>query len=261
MVKIGCQTITWGLDKNKNNTLDVIREVKQAGYEGIEIGARHLNPEMVDTYDMVLKEAGLKLVALHSGGDFLDSKSVSMQIKNIGNTIEMLKKLGGEYLFLSGTYKEDKTIDDYRSEARVYNEIGKKCADNGIKLCYHNHNWEFFNEMRGYKILLDETDEKTVSFVVDVGWVTRGGYDPVQLIKDIYERVKCVHFKEFTSEGEITELGNGIVNFKGVYEVIKHKKDIWIVAEQDVTKRTPLESAAINYNYIRYQIIAIERSL
>lgn len=250
MVKIGCQTITWGPEKNRNNILDIIKEVKQIGYEGIEIGARHLNPEMIDVYNRALKEADLKLIALHSGGDFLDSSSVSVQMKNIDTTIEMIKRLEGEYLFLSGTYKENKTIDDYKTEAKVYNEIGKKCADNGIKLCYHNHNWEFFNEMIGYKILVEETDERIVNFVVDVGWVTMGGYDPIKLIKDIYERVEAVHFKDFTSEGEITELGSGVVDFKGIYEVIKHKRNMWIIAEQDVTKRTPLESVTMNYNYI-----------
>ena len=173
-------------------------------------------------------------------------------MQNIEASIKLAKQLGAKMLFISGNRKENKTADEVRTQAAAYNKFGKLCKDYGLELCYHNHNWEFANGGEEIKILINETDSSLVSFVVDVGWVTRGGADPVEFIKSIDSRVKAIHFKEFASatENEFTELGRGIVNFKEVYDYIKNKGDMWVVSEQDRTKTTALESAAINFNYI-----------
>ena len=250
MIRIACQTITWGPEKIREHTAEVLKEIKKAGFNGVEIGARHLDHSKPEYYSQLLGENGLDLVALHVGGDFLDHDSVNRQVENIGKTVEFAVKLGVGYIFLSGTYRKDKTGDDYKFEAQTYNRIGGVCKENGIKLCYHNHDWEIVNGLMGLKILLDNTGNDLVYFVPDVGWVTRGGADPVKLIEETYDRVEAVHFKDFTKDNDFTELGSGIVNFKGVYESVKSRKDLWIVSEQDTSSKTPLESASINCKYI-----------
>ncbi len=86
----------------------------------------------------------------------------------------------------------------------------------------------------------------------DVGWVTRGGANPVEFISEHLSRVKALHFKEFTAEWSFSEIGTGVVDFAGVYEFFsKHADDFWIVAEQDRTTRTPQESASANFKAIK----------
>jgi hypothetical protein len=61
--------------------------------------------------------------------------------------------------------------------------VGELCKVGGLKLAYHNHDFEFtkFGSTNGYEILLNETD-KTVDFEMDLYWVVR--CDPLQLFKE-----------------------------------------------------------------------------
>ncbi|MGE5557337.1 MAG: sugar phosphate isomerase/epimerase family protein [Bacillota bacterium] len=250
MIRIACQTITWGPEKNRRETAKVMGEVKAAGYAGIEIGARHLEPERTGDYGRMLQEKGLALVALHVGGNFLDRTSVGEQIANIDRIVGMASRLGAEFLFVSGAYKENKTKEDYRFEADTYNKIGMICQNRGLTLCYHNHDWEMAKDLAGWKALCAYTRKELVSFVPDVGWMTRAGYDPVPLIQALGDRMAAVHFKEFTADHRFTELGAGVVDFPRIYEVFKGREEFWVVTEQDTTEKTPLESARINREYL-----------
>ena len=68
--------------------------------------------------------------------------------------------------------------------ARDLNRAGRMARDAGLKLGYHNHNWEFFrltdNPSRtAYDVLTDATDPELVHLQLDLFWATRGARDPV----------------------------------------------------------------------------------
>lgn len=251
MVKISCQTIVYGNHMIKDNMESILTNISTIGYDGVEVGARHFNMERPDDYIELLKKLNLELTAVHVGGNFLDRNSVAAQLQNIENIILFSKKLGTKYLYLSGTRKDGKTAEEYQREAKVYEEMGKRCLDAGIAFCYHNHDWEMINDMQGMKILLEETSPQLVKLVPDVGWLAIAGVNPVKFLEEHLERVEAVHFKDFKGPGSFTELGTGIVDFKSVYQyLIANKKDFWITAEQDVSAIGPDESSKINYEYI-----------
>jgi sugar phosphate isomerase/epimerase len=70
--------------------------------------------------------------------------------------------------------------------------VGELCKAGGLKLAYHNHDFEFtkFGSTNGY-ILLNETDKTLVDFEMDLYWVVRAGHDPLQLFKEHPGRFKC----------------------------------------------------------------------
>ena len=260
MVKIACQTIVFGNPTIKDNLGKYAETVKKTGYDGIEVGVRHFYMDKLDYYKDLFAKLQLNLVALHVGGDFLDKDSVKQQIENVRNTIAFGKKLGCTYIFLSGTYKNGKTADDYKTEAESYVEIGKACNAEGLKFCYHNHDWEFYNDGIGMKILLENIPADLMKLVPDVGWVHESGADSVQFVKDNIGRIEALHFKEFKKTGcsreeagkEITELGKGLVPFKAIYDyAVGRGRDWWIVAEQDFTSLEPAEAVRQNYEYIK----------
>lgn len=255
-VKIACQTIVYGNPFIKDNYDSILASISAIGYDGVETGARHFYMDRPNYYADLFARYNLEPVAIHVGGDFLDRDSVAKQIENIDNTIQFAKKLGVRYLYLSGTFREVKTIEDYEYEAKVYEEIGRRCYDAGLILCYHNHAWEMTNNMMGMKVLLDKVDPRYMKLVPDVGWIAIAGIDPVKFVKDNIERVEAVHFKDFKGPNMFTELGTGIVDFKAIYKCISQylgskEKEFWIIAEQDETDRDPAESAKINYNFIK----------
>jgi len=60
--------------------------------------------------------------------------------------------------------------------------------------------------------------------------------------------------KDGTEEGmrnyEFLELGQGIVDFPAIIEVVKSADIEWYVVEQDRTDKTPKESMAISREYL-----------
>ena len=254
MVKIACQTIVFGNPVIKDNLAEIAETIKKIGYDGAEIGARHFYQERPEYYRELFAKLDLKLVALHVGGDFLNRDSVKQQLDNVKSTIIFGKKLGCPYIYLSGNFREGKTGNDYVIEAESYREIGKACTGEGMKLCYHNHNWEFDNNGEGMKLLLEEIPENLMKLVPDVGWLEVAGVSSLQFLKKNINRVEALHFKDFKSAAlprEFTELGTGITPFREIFDYVTGLgRDWWISAEQDETRLEPKEAARINYQYI-----------
>lgn len=253
--QIACQTIVYGNPVIKDTIETILENVKGNGYDGVEIGARHFYMDRPAFYAELLQRLNLALPALHIGGDFLNRDSVRQQLESIGKTIEFAKALGVPSMYLSGAYAKGKTRDDYRHEAKVYTQIGNLCNDAGLTLCYHNHDWEFRDNMTGMNILLDEVPRDAMRLVPDVGWVHMGGRDPVQFLSDNWDRVAALHFKDFKGPRQFTELGTGLVDFEAVWAFAAEKgKDMWITAEQDEYTGSPERSSLRNCRYIQWLI-------
>ena len=255
MVKIACQTIVYGNPVIKDSIEEILQNVAENGYDGVEIGARHFYQDRPEYYIELLEKNRLELPAIHVAGDFLNMYTLDELLGGIQRTILFARRLGCGYIYLSGVYKEDKTDEDYLSEARTYGEIGRRCATEGLTLCYHNHDWEMIDGLHGMELLLDNTDPEYMKLVPDVGWLTVAGADPVEFLKAHGDRVEALHFKDFKHTGKpraFTELGSGIVDFRAVYDCFRDKRPcLWITAEQDETAKTPAESAGANYSFIR----------
>lgn len=249
MKRIACQTIIFGNETNLEKMDYVMETVAGAGYSGIEIGAARFHMEKPEYYKGLLEKYALKLVAIHTGGNFLDRESVKKQMENFPRIAGFAKFLGCSNIFLSGGYESELTYDSYAQLSETYNNMGRLLHEEGMILSYHNHDWEFRNNQVGFNTLVELTDPKYLSFIPDVGWITRSGNDPLDILPWIKGRMTGVHFKEFTADGQFAEIGRGIVNFGGVYELIRND-GIWIIAEQDQFQGGLEENVKNNYNYI-----------
>ena len=252
MVKIACQAIVYGNPVIHDEIDRIFASMAQIGYDGAEVGIRHFDLDRVEYYRDLLEENHLLLPAVHMGGDFLDRDSVQNQLDNFEKTLRFAQKLGCSYIYLSGAHQKEKSVEDYKAEAKIYNDMGKRCRDAGLKLCYHNHDWEIVNQLSGINILIGETQKDNFFLVPDVGWMTVANCDPVAFIKNNMQRVEALHFKDFQPIRRFTELGTGMVDFKGVYDLyIQTHQDFWISAEQDRSyKEDPAQSAQENFKYI-----------
>ncbi|MCL2815870.1 MAG: sugar phosphate isomerase/epimerase [Oscillospiraceae bacterium] len=253
-MKIGCQTITFGNERHQSDAEGIIKTVASAGYKGVETAFFRIIMNKTETYKQYLRENNIEQAAIHVGGNFNDHESVKSQLDNMPHIIKLAHELECKNIFLSGSPANFETGCDFAAEN--INKFGKMISENGLVLSYHNHDWEIKNNYSGLYFLCDNTDPKYLSFVPDVGWVTRGEGNPVEVLKRLGARVSNLHFKEFTNEGKITELGRGIVDFGEVYEFIKTAKnvndtDMWIIAEQDETSIGAEASVEQNFEYIK----------
>ena len=159
------------------------------------------------------------------------------------------------------------TADDFKRMAARANEIGESAKKRGLELAYHNHNVEFRklqDGKTGYEILLKETDPALVKLEVDAGWVAAGGADPAALIAANADRVRLVHFKDFSTVtppinelgpeagGHIVDLGTGVAPLKAAYEAARKAGTEYFIVDHDPPfhGKTALEAAKVDYAYV-----------
>lgn len=121
-----------------------------------------------------------------------------------------MKYLVMPYLGVPSTVKELQAYCDY------FNQIGKKCQENGIKFGYHNHAHEFQkveNKEVMYDYMLQHTDPELVFFEMDVYWTVMGHASPVDYFKKYPGRFKVLHIKD---EREIGQ--SGMVGFDAIFK-------------------------------------------
>ena len=90
------------------------------------------------------------------------------------------------------------TAEDIQATAAALNAAAKKGAEYGIRVGYHNHQWELESIIEGRTALeyfADLLDPELV-LEVDTYWVAVGGQDPVEILTKLGDRVKLIHIKD-----------------------------------------------------------------
>jgi len=252
-MKIGIQTRPWGPDMNQQNLGQILAEIAATGYDGLEIGAQHLDISRPQPFGRLVADHGLQVVGIHVGGEIYDPQSVREALDNLERTVVFAAEVGVPFLPFSGRLKPDKTKVDHRRQAESLNRIGQLCSDYGVRLCYHNHFWEIENDCAELSYLCEHTDPDLVWLCLDVGWVERAGGSPVAVASKFLDRVAYFHLKD-TKDDVWMEVGHGTVDFAGLFQLVTGRDLAWSVVEQDETQRAPLESARLSREYLKGQL-------
>ncbi|MBW4094149.1 MAG: sugar phosphate isomerase/epimerase [Acidobacteria bacterium] len=87
---------------------------------------------------------------------------------------------------------------DIAATAKALNEAAKRGAEHGVRVGYHNHEFELENRIGGrsaLEVLVDHLDPAVV-LEVDTYWAAVGGEDPVALLRRLGDRVRFIHIKD-----------------------------------------------------------------
>lgn len=248
-MQIGIQTRPWGPEANRQRLPAVLADVQTAGYDGIEIGAQHLDISQPAAFRQLVADHGLAVAGIHVGGEIWNPQAVRDALARLEQTMAFASAAGAPHLCFSGALKQGKTAEELAQAAANLNRIGELAAGHGLRLAYHNHYWEIEQECRELRYLRDHTDPANVAFLLDVAWVQRGGGDPVAVAREFLPRIAYFHLKD-TRGTEWLELGEGDVDLRGVIEVMRGRELPWAVVEQDETKRQPVESARMSWAFL-----------
>ncbi len=133
--------------------------------------------------------------------------------------IDAAIEVGHQYVTVAWLRPEDRqSIDDYRNWAEVFNRAGEICKASGLRLAYHNHDFEFAS-MQGevpFDVLLSETDAGLVDIELDLFWVRTAGRDILDVIRQAPERITMSHIKDFDADGNMVDVGKGMIDFAGI---------------------------------------------
>lgn len=247
--RIGAQTIVWG-ENILGNMEHILSVLSEQGYTGVETGMRHFDPDQKEEYRRLYERYGITPLGIHSGGTFWDPDQAAEEMKKIGGTIDFAAALGFQYLVVSGNPQE--TVTSMKESAKSYAEIGKRCRDAGLRLAYHNHDWELREEGAMIEVLMNETSAADVGWVLDAAWASIAGADLSRVFSRYGERIDYVHIKD-AEEKTFCELGTGDLDLPGMLHLADEQGIEWLVVEQDYSSLSPEESMRVNMRYLREQ--------
>jgi len=253
-LRLGCQTITWGNDQ-RGFLPRVFEATADAGYEGVEIGFRHIQQTPADELKRMLEAHGLTLLGTHLGGNLEDTSQAAGERAILDDVLDHLETVGATRLMYSGLKHEDDA--QFTRDLNMLAQSADKCRKRGVQLLYHNHDWEFADNGRVIEALINDTN---VGFCPDIGWVMRGLQsvdNVIPLLERIKDRVGALHLKDFATV-EPTEtyantvmLGEGPAPLREAAAWAKRNRPgLWVVAEQDSAEGEPADAIRANAQFL-----------
>ncbi|WNS78074.1 sugar phosphate isomerase/epimerase [Domibacillus sp. DTU_2020_1001157_1_SI_ALB_TIR_016] len=236
-------------DESEKDFAGTLKKVAELGYDGVEFaGYGGLSAAEVRT---LLDELGLKAASSHVPLDELKT--------NLAQVIEDQKTLGSKFVVCPYLLPDQRSEEDYRALIALLNEAGETCRQEGITLCYHNHDFELDRLSDGrtaLEAIFDDTDSKNVKAEFDVYWLTKAGERPIDWLRRYNGRTPLVHLKDMTTDEEqfFAELGTGGVDLDEVLAAGEESNVEWWIVEQDMTRKSPFESIEISINYLKTKL-------
>ncbi len=263
-IRLGYAAITWG-----GNDRQAMDDIAALGFHGIQLRANAITEfsspsELKD----LLQKHELKIVALSSGGVRIDQPEADEIAKHTAHA-KFVHDIGGPYLQVTDEKPKDRAIiaADYKRLGRLITEIGKRTADLGISLGYHNHMGTLSEHPEALNQILDSVDPRYAKLELDVAHYFQGGGDPAKAIQTYRERLLFLHIKDVEPAPAASdqakayrwvELGRGKVDLPAVFDSL-HKINFrgWAIIELDSvpdSSKTPKESAAISKKYLEEKL-------
>ena len=153
-----------------------------------------------------------------------------------------------------------KTTDDFKVIADKLNKAGELCKAAGLRLSYHNHDFEFqpVNGVALYDVMLKETDARLVDFEMDIYWVVRAGRDPIKLMEANPKRFSMWHVKDMekAQPEHNTEIGSGTIDFKKIIKYAKTAGLQHLFMEQEYFAIDAYQSITQSAAYIKKNLLS-----
>ncbi len=245
-----------------------LRQVKAMGYDGVEFaGLYGKEPAEIKR---LCQEIGLVPVSAHVPFVELmsDPKGVISKYQEIGCMQVVIPYLTEEYR--PGEARFQEVMDG----ARI---LGEVCRELGMKLAYHNHDFEFTKLDGEYAldILYREVPAGLLQTQLDTCWVNVGGENPADYVHKYQGRMPTLHLKDFVGsksehmydligidEGDVKKednafelrpVGYGKQDFPAILEAAESCGVSWVIVEQDEPSmgKSPLECAKLSIDYLK----------
>jgi inosose dehydratase len=285
MVRIGINPLTWTNDDlpelGEQNSLDTcLKEARQAGYEGVELGRKF--PRDAAVLGPILREHKLSLVSGWYSGRLLE-RSVDDEIKAMQAHATLLKKLGSTAMVfceVSRCVHGDRKVplskrpklaqQEWKPFLQKLEQTAAYLKDQGLAMAYHHHMGTVIQAEDEVDRMMDGTS--SVGLLLDSGHLTFAGGEPLRALKRHAKRIVHVHCKDIRKDklgqalkkdmsfldavlGDVFAVpGDGSIDFEPLLkELSSHAYSGWLVveADQDPAKAHPLTHARIGHDCLR----------
>lgn len=255
--KVGLQIYTLR-DQISQSLEGTMEKVAEAGYSWIEAygyeNGKILGKTPVEFRELV-EGLGMTMPAIHSVTELSSEEGKTSILDSLKKTAEDARTAGAEYLVYAYLEENERqSLDDYRRHADLFNQFGEICNNTGLRFAYHNHDFEFLtmDGMIPYDLLLEKTEPELVTFELDMYWIKKGGYDPLDYFNKAPGRFELYHIKDMEPGDEkfFAEVGQGIIDFEPIFNARETAGMKYFFVEQDQSRRDPLESIRMSIEYL-----------
>ncbi len=233
---------------------DVLWEIKQAGYDGLECVEPLSKLGPMGLFKMEIEEENLRLASLSSNVKVsADEKSDLAEAKE---KISFGSHFGINSLMVTGGWISDglkKETKSYKALCRRLDSLAQFASKFNIKIAFHNHLNTIVEDERDILQLLEFSN--SIKLCVDTAHLIAAGSEPSEVIKQFAASIALVHLKDWDPRTkDFVEVGNGILRSK-VENILETLEAInytnWIIVELDRTSATPFESAKISREFLK----------
>ena len=265
-IRYGYAAMTLGANEKQ-----AIDDIAATGYAGIQFRIEATTEYQPAELKATLDSHKLTFVALSGGDVSLDADRAEQMAKHTANA-KFVRDTGGLYLQVLDQLKpwpRKVTVDECKRLGALLTELGKRTADIGIPLTYHNHMHTISEHPENLDMVMESSDPRFVKLLLDTAHSVAGGGDPAAAVRKYHERMIFVHLKDVVDipadtpkakyPFEWVELGRGRVNLPAVFVALAEMNyQGWAVVELDRVPakavRTPKECALINRKYLEEKI-------
>jgi sugar phosphate isomerase/epimerase len=215
----------------------VVERVAQIGYAGVEPAG--LGDLSAAEFRTLVEGLGMRVSSTHVQG--------RVDGDDLERIVDEAAALGSPYVVVPFLPPDRFTeADSVKRLAERISRAVPAVEARGMKLAYHNHNFEFV-EIDGrpaYDLFLEALDPKVV-LEVDIYWVQTGGADPADLVKRLGPRAPLLHVKDgpCTPDDAMLAVGDGKIDVPGVLgandavewhivELDRYDGDMWDAVER-----------------------------
>lgn len=258
--KVGIQTYTLReiFEPDPVGTLKMIKEV---GYDYVELNGRNFATRSVEDVSAMIADAGLYSPATHISYD--------MGVDTPEMTAKICQKLGCKYAIIPWVDEAQRSKEDWERHAKAFDKAGKIMRDNGVRLAYHNHQFEFDDLGGGQTaidILLAQTHPDNLDFELDLFWSALASIDVPGLFKKAPGRFKLCHIKDMNGDpkpyfdsrdyGNISKqlmvnVGEGSLPFESYFALNDVSGMEYFIAEHDNPVKPFRDSIKSSHDTIR----------
>lgn len=277
-IRLGISAINWANEDmpelgDHYTFEDITSEMASLGYEGTEMSRKF--PEDPAVLKKDLAEKGMVLTSQWKSVHFSDPSKREEELAAYRKHVEFLKamdcqyvvtcEIGGSFHFhADSTEAIPLTDEQWKHMVDGLEEAGRICKENGMKLVYHHHAGTVVEKPREIDRLMATTDPNLVHLLYDTGHAFYGGYNPLELLRNHFDRIPYVHLKDVRKEtlehvrqeqmgflpavrqNIFTVPGDGCIDFEPILEELADRGYVgWAIveAEQDPSLKNPYEYA------------------
>ena len=257
-------------DAMEKDFAGTIKALAKMGYSAVEFAG--IFGKSAEDIKAICDEAGVNPISAHVG--------LNIILPDIEGVVKTYHDIGCKYMVIP--WAEGKVLPGGAEYAQFLENIKKIAAElrkYGMKLGYHNHDFEFvkIDGKNKLDILYADTDPADLQTQIDTCWANVGGENPSEYVLKYTGRAPLVHIMDFVgsksanmyglidggkAEGvaetpavpfELRPVGSGVQDVASILEAAEKAGAEAVIVEQDNPSmgKTPMECAEMSINYIK----------